>query len=196
MELQKVDEALRLAEELQERKEVNRIDFYDPYPYQTTFHQAQDLFGGRAKQRLLMAANKVGKTFSGAAELAIHLTGRYPKWWTGHKFYRPIRAWAAGNTSGNTRDIVQAEMLGEAGDPEEFGKGALPKDVIVSTDRSPGIPNALSAVVVKHVSGKNSKLFFKSYEQGKEQWMGSAVDCVWLDEEPPQPIYSQALRAT
>ena len=196
MELQKVDEALRLAEELQERKEVNRIDFYDPYPYQTTFHQAQDLFGGRAKQRLLMAANKVGKTFSGAAELAIHLTGRYPKWWTGHKFYRPIRAWAAGNTSGNTRDIVQAEMLGEAGDPEEFGKGALPKDVIISTDRSPGIPNALSAVVVKHVSGKNSKLFFKSYEQGKEQWMGSAVDCVWLDEEPPQPIYSQALRAT
>ncbi len=196
MDLKKVDEALKLAEELQERKEVNRIDHYEPYPYQTEFHKAQDLFGTRAKQRLLMAANKVGKTFSGAAELAIHLTGKYPDWWTGHKFYKPIRAWAAGNTSGNTRDIVQAELLGEPGDPEDYGKGALPKDSIVSTDRAPGIPNALSAVVVKHISGKNSKLFFKSYEQGKEQWMGSAVDCVWLDEEPPQPIYSQALRAT
>ena len=62
--LKKVDEALKLAEELQERKEVNRIDHYEPYPYQTEFHKAQDLFGTRAKQRLLMAANKVGKTFS------------------------------------------------------------------------------------------------------------------------------------
>ena len=120
--LKKVDEALKLAEELQERKEVNRIDHYEPYPYQTEFHKAQDLFGTRAKQRLLMAANKVGKTFSGAAELAIHLTGKYPDWWTGHKFYKPIRAWAAGNTSGNTRDIVQAELLGEPGDPEDYGK--------------------------------------------------------------------------
>ena len=27
------------------------------------------------------------------------------------------------------------------------------------------------------------------------QWMGKAVDVTWLDEEPPQDIYSQALRA-
>ena len=196
MTLQAVDEALRLAEELQERKEITRINFYDPYPYQKSFHNALDLFNGRAKQRLLMAANKVGKTFCGAAEMAIHLTGNYPEWWSGHKFYKPIRAWVAGNTSANTRDIVQAELLGEPGDPEDWGKGALPHEVILTTVRSPGIPNAVSSVIIKHISGKNSKLFFKSYEQGKEQWMGSAVDCVWMDEEPPQPIYSQALRAT
>lgn len=131
----------------------------------------------------------MGKTFSGAAELAIHLTGRYPKWWTGHKFYRPIRAWAAGNTSGNTRDIVQAEMLGEAGDPEEFGKGALPKDVIVSTDRSPGIPNALSAVVVKHVSGKNSKLFSKVMSRGKSSgWVQQWIVSGWMRNRHNQYI--------
>ena len=196
MSLQAVDEALKLAEGLQERKEVNRIDYYDPYPYQQDFHNSLDLSNSRAKQRLLMAANKVGKTFCGAAEMAIHLTGVYPQWWSGHKFHKPIKAWVAGNTSANTRDIVQAELLGEPGDPEDWGKGALPRDALLTTVRSPGIPNAISSVVIKHISGKNSKLFFKSYEQGKEQWMGSAVDCVWMDEEPPQPIYSQALRAT
>lgn len=196
MSLQAVDEALKLAEGLQERKEVNRIGSYDPYPYQLDFHKSLDLGNSRAKQRLLMAANKVGKTFCGAAEMAIHLTGKYPKWWSGHRFHRPIKAWVAGNTSANTRDIVQAELLGEPGDPEDWGKGAIPRDALLTTVRSPGIPNAISSVVIKHISGKNSKLFFKSYEQGKEQWMGSAVDCVWMDEEPPQPIYSQALRAT
>ena len=59
----------------------------------------------------------------------------------------------------------------------------------------PGVPNAYQSLNVKHVSGKNSKLIFKSYEQGKMQWMGKAVDVTWLDEEPPQDIYSQALRA-
>ena len=154
--------------------------------------------GGKlARQRLLMAANKTGKTFCGATEMAYHLTGRYPKWWNGATFNRPIIAWSAGNTTGNTRDIVQTELLGEAGDEEDFGKGAIPKQYIVGTpQRLPGVPNAFQSLKVRHVSGKNSKLTFKSYEQGKMQWMGKAVDVIWLDEEPPQDIYSQALRAS
>lgn len=143
-----------------------------------------------------MAANKVGKTFCGAAELAYHLTGLYPDWWTGHRFNRPVHVWAAGNTNANTRDIVQAELLGEPGDPEDWGKGALPRHLLGKVDRLPGIPNAIQAITVKHLSGRWSKIGFKAYEQGKEQWMGKAVDVVWLDEEPPQDIYSQALRAT
>ena len=49
-----------------------------------------------ARERLLMAGNQVGKTTCGAAELAIYLTGRYPDWWDGRRFDRPIVAWAAG----------------------------------------------------------------------------------------------------
>ena len=189
----------QVAELLSERAEIletNKLLAYAPYDYQRSFHGAKDQTAKHARQRMLMAANKVGKTFCGAAEMSYHLTGLYPEWWEGIKFDRATLAWAAGNTAYNTRDIVQAELLGEPGDPEDFGKGAIPKELIVRTDRSPGIPNGLSAVIVKHTSGKHSKLFFKAYEQGKQAWMGKAVDVCWLDEEPPQDIYSQTLRAT
>ena len=191
------ERAISIAEAIVEAEETNKLLQYEPYEYQKRFHNAKDNTGKLARQRLLMAANKTGKTYCGAVELAIHLTGIYPNWWTGARFKRPVTVWAAGNTTGNTRDIVQAELLGEPGDPEEYGKGAIPRELIVGTPlRLPGIPNAVQSLVVKHKSGKNSKLMFKSYEQGKQQWMGKAVDVVWLDEEPPQDIYSQALRAS
>ena len=196
LEPERLEQAIKLAEQITEKKDTNRLSFYDPYEYQNNFHSAKDNDGRLARQRLLMAANKTGKTFCGAAEMAFHLTGKYPKWWKGYRFTGPIKAWAAGNTTANTRDIVQAELLGEPGDEEDFGKGALPKDVILKWDRQPGIPNAVSTVTVKHASGKNSKCYLKSYEQGKQAWMGKAIDVVWMDEEPPQDIYSQALRAS
>ncbi len=191
-----LEKAVSIISEINEVKETNKLNWYKPYDYQRSFHSGKDDEGQQTKQKILMAANKTGKTFCGAFEMAVHLTGRYPEWWQGTRFDRPIKAWASGNTSANVRDIVQAECLGEPGDTEDFGKGAIPKDLIISTERAPGIPNAYSTVLIKHISGKSSKLFFKSYEQGAEQWMGKAVDVVWMDEEPPQPIYSQALRAT
>ena len=117
----KAEKAIEIAEKITELYETNRLMEYEPYEYQERFHEAKDMGGRLARQRLLMAANKTGKTFCGACELAFHLTGRYPKWWKGARFSRPITAWAAGNTSANTRDIVQTELLGEAGDEEEFG---------------------------------------------------------------------------
>ena len=195
-EPQVLEQALKIAEQITEKKETNRLTYYDPYEYQQNFHDARDNDGKLARQRLLMAANKTGKTFCGAAEMGYHLTGIYPKWWKGYRFHGPIKAWAAGNTTANTRDIVQAELLGEPGDEEDFGRGAVPKDKIVKWERQPGIPNAISTVTVKHVSGRNSKCYLKSYEQGKQAWMGKAIDVIWMDEEPPQDIYSQALRAS
>jgi hypothetical protein len=49
---------------------------YRPYPKQLEFHDA----GARYGERLLMAANQVGKSTAGAAEAALHLTGRYDAW--------------------------------------------------------------------------------------------------------------------
>ena len=81
-----LDEVLKLRDEYEELRRTNTMDFYEPYPYQLPFHEAKDDAGQRARQRCLMAGNKVGKTFSGAMELAYHLTGKYPDWWTGHRF--------------------------------------------------------------------------------------------------------------
>jgi phage terminase large subunit-like protein len=48
-------------------------------------------------------------------------------------------------------------------------------------------------VWVRHVSGKKSKLGFKTYEQGRRAFEGEAKHFVWCDEEPPMDIYTEIL---
>lgn len=191
-----LNEILELKKQYEDAITYNKLSQYKPYPYQQKFHQGLDDGGKLSRQRCLMAGNKVGKTFCGAAELAYHLTGLYPSWWEGWKFDKPITAWAAGQSHYATRDIVQQELLGPPGDVEGQGSAAIPKHLILSTERNPGIPNGLGMVMVQHVSGGKSRVMFKSYDSGPAAWMGVAVDVIWLDEEPPQEIYSQALRAS
>ena len=65
-----------MERELTRRENRTRLLRYKPYAKQAIFHTA----GATNRERLLMAANQVGKTYSGAAEAAIHLTGTYPDW--------------------------------------------------------------------------------------------------------------------
>ena len=184
--------ALELVREQRRRERYNRVDSYDPYPYQSKFHET----GGNCNQRLLMAANRIGKSFCGSMELSYHLTGYYPDWWKGRVYRQPVIAWAGGVSNETTRDIVQFELLGSPDDPEAFGSGTIPKNLIIKTERKPGVPNAKSVALIKHVTGGNSSLFFKAYEMGVEKWQGRSVDVIWLDEEPSRDIYSQAVTRT
>ena len=187
-----VQRKVEILRELRKRERYNKLDYYDPYPYQRNFHDT----GSSCNQRLLMAANRIGKSYCGAAEMSFHLTGLYPKWWKGRIYRQPITGWAGGVSNETTRDIVQAELLGSPDDPEAFGSGAIPRSKIIKTERKPGVPNAKSMALIRHVSGGNSSLFFKAYEMGQEKWQGRSVDCVWLDEEPSRDIYSQAVTRT
>lgn len=182
-------ELVALAKEKLRREERTRLLRYKPYPKQAAFHEAC----GKNNQVLLMAGNRFGKTYCGAAEIGFHMTGLYPDWWTGRRFPRPVKVWACGTTHDKTRDILQSVLLGDPKDPSAFGTGTLPGDLIVGTTRKPGVPNALAAVAVRHVSGGVSVLDFKAYETGATAFMGESKDIVWLDEEPPQDVYSQAL---
>jgi len=56
-----------------------------------------------------------------------------------------------------------------------------------------GITGSIETVWVRHVSGRNSKLGFKTYEQGRRAFEGEAKDFVWCDEEPPMDIYTEIL---
>jgi phage terminase large subunit-like protein len=187
-----VHRQVEILRELRKRERYNKLDYYDPYPYQRNFHDT----GSSCNQRLLMAANRIGKSYCGAAEIAFHLTGLYPEWWKGRIFKQPITGWAGGVSNETTRDIVQAELLGSPDDMDAFGSGAIPRSKIIKTERKPGVPNAKSMALISHVSGGNSSLFFKAYEMGQEKWQGRSVDCVWLDEEPSRDIYSQAVTRT
>ena len=183
---------LELLREKEHRQRTTRIKKYTPYDYQSKFHSE----GATSAQRILMAANRVGKTYCGAVETAYHLTGEYPDWWQGRMFNKPVRVWAAGESNDTTRDIIQKELFGNPQDPSLKGTGAVPLANIVETTRKPGVPNAFSSVLVLHKSGGNSQISFKAYEQGFEKFMGEAIDVVWLDEEPKQEIFSQCITRT
>ena len=67
----------------------------DNCPKHKAFFESGALYG----QRLFMAANRVGKSVSGALESAYHATGLYPEWWTGRRFDTPTSGWAIGSTA-------------------------------------------------------------------------------------------------
>lgn len=143
-----------------------------------------------------MAGNQLGKTVAGSFEWAMHLTGRYPEWWRGRRFESAGRYWAAGESSVSTRDTVQKLLIGPPERESDWGTGAIPFECIADTQRARGVPDALDSVSVKHVSGGTSTLLFKSYEQGRAKWQGDTLNGVWLDEEPPIDIYTEALTRT
>jgi phage terminase large subunit-like protein len=165
---------------------------YAPYPKQADFHR----LGAVHRERLLLAGNQLGKTFSGAAEVAMHLTGRYPDWWEGRRWDRPIRCWAGSKTSEVTRDGVQRLLVGEPRDRQQWGTGLIPGDDLLDTSSRQGVADALDGVMVRHATGGISTLGFKSYDQGREKWQGETLDLVWFDEEPPLDIYMEGLTRT
>lgn len=191
-------EAIRLHEELERRKAGRKLGTYFPetgplrrelYPKHLEFFA----LGKSKRERLFLAANRVGKTEgAGGYELACHLTGQYPAWWPGRRFNRANHWWAAGDTRETVRDILQRKLLGP---PNDEGTGLVPRDTIERT--APGfIPDAKQAIWVRHVSGGISVVQFKSYDQGREAFQGTEQDGIWLDEEPPMAVYTECLLRT
>ncbi len=176
---------------------VTSLDAYKPYEKQREFHAA----GRIHNERLLMAGNQIGKTLAGGMEWAMHLTGRYPKWWRGKTFNGPVRLWAAGITAESTRDNPQRVLVGPPQQKERWGRGTIPKDAIKETALVRGLMNAIDSVVVRWGGGGDvqpgeSVLSFKSYEKGRGKWQGETLHGVWFDEEPPLDIYSEGLTRT
>lgn len=189
-------EADEIIRELERRASVNRIDTYYPDngPLRRDLYTKHMQFfaaGASKAERLMLAANRVGKTEGvGGYESALHLTGVYPPWWPGRRFSRPVSGWAGGDTATTVRDIIQYKLLGK---PGEYGTGILRGDSLKGTTNKRGVPDAVENIYVKHISGGTSVLQLKSYDQGREAWQGTEKDFVWLDEEPPIEIYTEAL---
>jgi phage terminase large subunit-like protein len=188
-----------LETEQKRRHDRTRLFRYRPYPKQRMFHAA----GREHDERLLMAANQVGKTTAGAAECALHLTGLYEEWekatglaWKGRRWDRATRGWAGCDTWDNTRDGVQRLLVGPPRIAEEWGTGLIPGECLADVSRRPGVPDSLDGIVVRHKSGGLSTLSFKSYDQGRRKWQGETLDFVWFDEEPPEDIYTEGKTRT
>jgi len=189
-------EIIDIVEELQYREKVNKLETYKPYKKQREFHAIGK--DGHC-ERLLMAGNQLGKSICGSAEWAYHLTGKYPDWWEGAVFNKPVIMWAAGVTGESTRENPQRLLVGDPASQDSWGMGWIPKARLKEINRAMGIKNALDSVVVRwggdHTTDY-SLLYFKSYEKGREKWQGPTLDGVWFDEEPPPDIYSEGRTRT
>src|ERR1700744_1157906 len=153
-------EQASLLAELDRRRRTNRLASYKPYPKQKEFHASGRLF----RERLFMAGNQLGKTLAGAAEAAMHLTGKYPDDWDGKRYDKAVVMLAGSESYELTRDGVQRLMVGPPMNEEEWGTGYIPKADIIATTRRSGVSGALDSITVRHVSGGSSTLLFKAYE--------------------------------
>lgn len=175
--------------EIKRRQDRNKLSLYKPYRKQKEFHNE----GAHYRERLFLAGNQLGKTWSAAFEIAMHLTGIYPDWWEGKRWNRPVTGWASGVTSESVRDTLQRLTLGRAG---EWGTGAIPADKILEIKRAQGIADSVDVCLIQHISGGISRLGFKSYEKGREKWQGETLDFIAFDEEPPMDIYIEGITRT
>ncbi|MGL5014212.1 MAG: terminase large subunit domain-containing protein [Bacteroidales bacterium] len=194
-------ELIELLEKREEYIKYNKLEGFDPYKFQRDFYKASASY----KRRFLCAANRVGKSFSEASEVAWHLTGLYPEWWEGHKFSKPILLWCVGITGDSTRKVLQKELFGTpmAKDSAAIGTGAIPKNMIdFETLERDG--NRIMIAKIKHHNLKGehdgfSLLEFRSTQQGEHVLMGATVDYIWIDEEDPfksMEIYAQCVTRT
>jgi phage terminase large subunit-like protein len=159
--------------------------YYEPHRKQLEFHGA----GILAKQRMFLAANRSGKTFCGCYEVACHLTGRYPLWWNGYRYKRGIKVWVLSKTSSVVRDTLQRYFF------DGFSTISLvDRSLVRRIERRSGVSGAYDRVFVGHISGGESCIEFKSYDQGRDSLQSMTVDVVLMDEEPVDyGVYTECL---
>jgi phage terminase large subunit-like protein len=191
----KLELALLLEEKIK-RQQRNKLFtlFPDTGPLRRELYKQHLEFfrlGAQFSTRCFMAANRVGKTEGGGGyEVTLHLTGKYPDWWEGKRYDRPVDVWAAGDTIESVRDIIQFKMLGTR---DNLGTGLIPADLIGKVRWRQGSNDACDYLMVKHTSGGWSKLAFKSYDQGRKAFQGTEKDIVWLDEEANEGIRAECI---
>ena len=189
-------ELLELLEAKEQDLKYNKLAYMFPAKgkYSRDKYPKQMEFFARGKdfmERALIAANRTGKTTAAATEVAYHLTGRYPEDWAGRRFHTAIEVWAAGDTAQTTRDVIQTMLLGHI---DDLGSGLIPRDSITDTTRKAGVPDSIETAIIKHESGENSYIGFKSYDQKRKAFQGTFKHIIWLDEEPSDPgIYTECL---
>ncbi len=197
-----VAEKLEFLQATQERQKLisrRKLDSYypDAGPLRRELYSKHLQFfaaGANHRERLMLAANRIGKTEGvGGYELTLHLTGQYPAWWNGRRFDKGVRAWVCGDTSKTVREILQQKLLGPVG---AWGTGLLPGDAIERVVRGAGIPDTVDTAYIRHISGQISQCVFKSYDQRREAFQGTEQDIIWEDEEPPLDIHTECLLRT
>lgn len=184
-------------EEIKKYKRLNKLEFIKPYDYQLKFMNKSMHYN----QRLMRSANRIGKSYGGAIEFAMHITGKYQDWYKGRRIEGSGKIyWCIGIDLDSTANVLQKELLGtnDIRSEDLVGTGTIPRDCI-NLEGSIKDGNKVKSIRIKHIDGGYNTLQFFASAQGQEKLMGSAVDFIWIDEEPPHnslEIYAQCVTRT
>lgn len=186
--------------------EINRIDLerelrsrfalYKPYPKQMEFHNSL------ASCRLISGANQSGKTIAGTHECAFQATGIYPDWykgWKGHSRIdvvsgKPVFTVVVAATDSKTlRDSIMKKLVGS--ELDDFSDGLIAKKYQVpgSIVKARSVTGLLDSIQIYRDDGSICTMYFRSYEQGRENLQSLTADYVYCDEEPPQDVYAELM---
>ena len=146
------------------------------------------------QELVLFGGNRTGKTETGAFAATLWSTGEYPDWWKGKRFPGPTTGVVAGKDGKTVRDSVQVKLLGFP--DREMGTGLIPLRCLVLNKCKParGTPNLFETIVVRHITGEESTINFKAYEQGRQAFEATKRHWIWEDEEAPQDIHQENMQ--
>jgi phage terminase large subunit-like protein len=138
-------------------------------------------------------SHNTGKTVISTFEITCHATGRYPDWWRGVRYKRPVAIWVMGESIEWVRDKLQKKFFGPLEAP---WTGWFKEDDIEKTVNKAGMPMTIDIALIKNINGGLSSLKFLSYDQSPDKFTGDSVDLIALDEEPPNEIFGQCIART
>lgn len=72
----------------------------------------------------------------------------------------------------------------------------IPGECILDTPTGSSLKQAFDFAKVRHVSGGESILYFRSYDQGSDRVQAMTLDFAWADEEPKEDYYYELLART
>lgn len=146
----------------------------------------------------VICGNQMGKSEVTCAMLACHLTGVYPDWWKGKRYDRPVRIMAAGVDSNHNKNVLQERLFGTNNRrlKSDLGKGMIPRKNLIMESIVSVRGDDIQSAKIKHISGGNSELIFRSYSQGREAAQGFPADIIQIDEQPGDPFWEEALTRT
>lgn len=144
----------------------------DPLNHGFLPHEGQmKVHRSKAKEILLVAANRFGKTVTGMRETLWRATGTHP-----YKKVRPHNMiWCGFPDFPFYLRVTQQHF-----------KKWHPRNYLVEWNKTE------KWAVFKRKDGGECMVFFLSYDSGEDKWQGGKVDFCWLDEENPKEIYDEA----
>ena len=165
------------------KDKLQRFEFYRPYPVFQDFHR----IGNKASIRLLLAANRIGKTYSCLAEFAMHATATYPDDWEGYKYTKKnLTLWAGGISGVEADDIVERLFEGDGDDAPPL----IHESLLIYQNKK------TRYYKVTRANGGIANIRIKTYGVGEKKnkhstWKARHVDCIFLDEEPTMSVFME-----